>query len=127
MNYPHFDQQEFAALSPPCDAADMDIAFMERLERLREAFGKPIVLCSAFRSSRWEREHGRSGTGAHALGLAVDVRISGPDAYHLVGMAYSHGFTGIGVHQTGPTASRYIHLDAAPAGNGRARPAIWSY
>jgi uncharacterized protein YcbK (DUF882 family) len=55
----------------------------------------------------------------HSQGRAVDVLVTGSDAYTLVKLALAHGFGGIGVQQTGD--GRFIHLD------NREVPSIWSY
>jgi uncharacterized protein YcbK (DUF882 family) len=100
----------------------MDIDFMARLERLRLAFGLPMALTSAYRTVEHERRAGRSGYGAHTLGQAVDfsIRAALPwEVLRLIGLARNHGFTGIGLYAT------WIHLDDAPAGDGRVRPTFW--
>ena len=61
----------------------------------------------------------------HAKGLAVDILVSGSQAYEVVSAAPSFGFTGIGVNQKGK--DRFIHLDINGDKNGKIRPYIWSY
>ena len=103
----------------------MDQAFLVRLEQLRRAFGKPMRLSSAYRCPNYNARISKTGRdGPHTTGRAVDVLISGEDAYRLVQLALEHGFTGIGIAQRGPHERRFIHLDDL---EGPTRPWVWSY
>jgi zinc D-Ala-D-Ala carboxypeptidase len=115
--YPNFSEAEFRCQET--GEIDMDEVFLQRLQELRNAFAKPMTVTSGYRSPKHSIEAKKPLPGAHAQGKAVDIRVSGEDAYQLVGLAMSLGFTGIGVQQKG--ASRFIHLDIMP------RKAIWSY
>ncbi len=98
---------------------------MARLERLRQAFGKPMRLSSAYRCPDYNARVSHTGlTGPHTTGRAVDVLISGEEAYRLVQLALEYGFTGIGIAQRGPYERRFIHLDDL---EGDLRPRVWSY
>lgn len=105
----------------------MDPAFMLRLERLRERYGKPLSVTSGYRSPSHPSElrKGGSTSGAHTRGMAVDLAVSGADAVRLVALAIELGFTGIGVAQKGE--GRFIHVDTAPDSPGQPRPHMWSY
>lgn len=104
-----------------------DPSFMDRLQTLREQFGKPMSISSGYRSPKHPIEARKAKPGAHASGRAVDVRVSGADALRLVELALGLGFTGIGVSQKAGKPV-FIHLDDLPPGNGIApRPNIWSY
>jgi hypothetical protein len=65
--------------------------------------------------------------GAHALGRAVDILVNGEEAYLLLCAALGHGFTGIGINQTGSRETRFIHLDDMRSEDGFSRPHLWSY
>ena len=98
----------------------MDPAFMLRLERLRERYGKPLPVTSGYRAPSHPAEARKpGGPGTHSRGIAVDIAISGPDALRLLDLALELGFTGIGVQQKGE--GRFLHLDT------RDSPTIWSY
>ena len=62
---------------------------------------------------------------AHTTGKAADIAVSREDAFHLLSLALSKGFTGIGVQQKG--SGRFIHLDTIENSEGRPRPTVWSY
>ena len=108
-----------------CGGCQMDERFLERLEALRQAFGAPLRLSSAWRCPDYNERISATGrTGPHTTGHAVDVLISGKDAYRLIHLALSLGFTGIGISQHGPHEKRFIHLDDLTDGP---RPWVWSY
>jgi hypothetical protein len=66
--------------------------------------------------------------GAHTLGCAVDVAISGGEVPRLIHLALQHGFTGFGLKQHGPVAGRYVHLDTVPTTHQEIpRPMLWTY
>ena len=101
---------------------------MLKLEILRAEYGKPMPVRSGFRCPNHNMQASSTGPcGPHTTGKAVDIQVSGADAYHLLGLAIRHGFTGIGLSQKGQHGSRFLHLDAIEPGPGRQRPAVWTY
>ncbi|MBF0339440.1 MAG: peptidase M15 [Magnetococcales bacterium] len=122
----HFTRDEMQCQCG-CGRATMDTAFMDRLERLRGAYGKPMRVSSGYRCAAHNLAVAHTGsTGPHTTGHAVDILITSPDAWNLVRLATCLGFTGIGVSQTGTPANHFIHLDdlRAPA---YPRPWLGSY
>lgn len=106
----------------------MNEQFMDKLEQLRVAFGKSMVITSGYRSPDHNKDVADTGSsGPHTHGRAVDIAISGSDAYVLVSLAISMGFTGIGINQKGPVASRFVHIDDLTLGDKFPRPRIWTY
>ena len=100
---------------------------LQRLQALRDEWGKTIRLSSAYRSAQHPRErtkpngpghhHGVNGNG----GQAFDVLIAGEDVPPFIALAIKHGFRGIGVNQKGEWNQRFIHIDT------RNKFACWSY
>ena len=120
----HFSRSELQCHCG-CGRCEMDAAFMVRLEQLRVAFGNPMHLSSAYRCPEYNARISHTGShGPHTTGRAVDVLVSGEDAYRLVQLALELGFTGIGINQKGPREKRFIHLDDL---DGPTRPWVWSY
>jgi zinc D-Ala-D-Ala carboxypeptidase len=100
-------------------------AHRAKLERLRERFGKPLIVTSGARCPAHNARVSSTGsTGPHTKG-ATDVGVRGADALRLIDLALEQGFTGIGVSQKGLV--RFIHLDDLPDAPGQPRPTIWSY
>jgi uncharacterized protein YcbK (DUF882 family) len=103
------------------DRLEMNVRFMDRLEKLRVVYGRPMPVSSGYRDASHpsEAKKEKPGTGFHCQGRAVDIAVTGADAIDLIRLATDMGFKGIGVQQKG--AGRFIHLD------DREDPAIWSY
>lgn len=124
--YPNFGESEFRCKCG-CGRAEMMPEFLDRLQRLRDAWGKPLPVNSGFRCPEYNAKVSSTGTtGPHTTGRAVDIAVSRADALDLLVMARREfGFTGVGVHQKG--GDRFIHLDDIPPGGIHPRPNIWSY
>ena len=121
----HFAKSELeCSFSGECEIEEDAI---QKLEALREEWGKPMRLSSAYRSAQHPRErtkpngpghhHGLNGNG----GQAFDVLIAGEDVLPFIALAIKHGFRGIGVNQKGEWNQRFIHIDT------RQKFACWSY
>lgn len=102
----HFNEGEFRACTPSCSLQNMKQGTMNRLDKAREIAGIPFVLNSAYRSVAWEKSKGRTGTGAHTMGRAVDIRCNtSQNRMKIVRAALQAGFNRIGIGKT------YVHLD----------------
>lgn len=121
--YPNFTETEFRCKHT--GKCEMDAGFMERLQALRIAFGHPMKVTSGFRDKTHPIEAAKATSGAHTTGMAVDIAVEGAQAVRLIGLAITHGFTGIGVKQHG--TGRFVHLDTVPGTPQQPRPWIWSY
>lgn len=88
-----------------CDAVDMDPAFLRDLNTLRNVFGLPMLLRSAVRCRRHNKDIGGEDDSWHPKGKAVDVHC--PDGVYmlkLVKLALQMGFR-VGIRK------RMVHLD----------------
>ena len=96
---------------------DMDPAFLEKLQLIRDEFGKPMYPSSGYRHPDHNEKVSSTGRhGPHTTGHPLDIVISGRDAIRLM--------AGIGVSQKGPYDKRFLHMDDLTGDN---RPWIWSY
>jgi uncharacterized protein YcbK (DUF882 family) len=118
-DYPNFTEAEMRCHCG-CGQGDMDPTFMAALQRVRNAFGRPMSVTSGFRCKDYDKRIG--GAGVHPTGQAADIAISGENVYHLLSAAIT--MRGIGLKQHGAHATRFIHLDMT---DGPMRPRIWSY
>lgn len=122
----HFSLAEFGCRH--CGLAQMHDGFLARLDGLRDLLGAPLGVTSGYRCPAHNQAVSSSGpNGPHTTGRAADLRVHGGAALRLVALAEQLGFTGVGIHQHGPQAERYVHLDDLPAGADRPRPWLWSY
>lgn len=115
----YFKEKEFAACVPSCSLQDMQQHTMDNLDFARKYAGIPFVLNSAYRSPEWEKSKGRTGTGAHTAGCAVDIRCnSSVNRFKIVHACLIAGFTRIGI------GKNYIHVDDDPT---KPQEVIWHY
>lgn len=122
---PNFTPAEMACKCG-CGKADMDHAFMLKLQAVRDVVG-PLVVSSGYRCSKHNAAVSSTGlNGPHTTGKAADLRCFGKQAHEVLVQAMFHYFTGIGVAQKGPRNSRFIHLDTLTPDEGP-RPWCWSY
>jgi uncharacterized protein YcbK (DUF882 family) len=127
---PHFTREELECRH--CGAMEFTELALDRLEALREEFGKPMVVSSGFRCPAHNREVGRTGLcGPHTRvdrdNVTVDIQVYGADALELLGLALGYGLTGLGVHQKDDHDQRILHLDWLTNDIHAPRPYIWSY
>ena len=102
----HFKEIEFARCTPTCSLQHMTQPFIDKLDAARELAGIPFILNSAYRSPKWERDRGRTGTGAHTKGCAVDIRCyDSTTRFAIVKALLAVGFERVGIGKT------YIHVD----------------
>lgn len=128
-NWPNFTPEEMASHQGKGPLV-IESEFMDRLQNLRLAYGRPMILSSAYRTPEYNAQVSKSGrTGAHTE-RAVDVKVYGHQTFELIALAIGLGFTGIGVAQepARPHAARFVHLDDIPPNHPHnPRPMFWSY
>jgi zinc D-Ala-D-Ala carboxypeptidase len=126
-SWPHFSRAELTCQCG-CGKMGMDQDFMRRLEELRTAYGRPMVITSAYRCPDHNSRVSKTGrNGPHTKGQAIDILASGENAYELLFFAIGYGFAGLGINQSGPHAQRFIHLDRLESLTQHPRPRVWSY
>ncbi len=117
-----FSTWEFAC--PCCGKSKMNIGTVQRVQRVRDEFGKPISIIEGggYRCARYEPDPDSS----HRIGMAIDLNHSIVDHFELLDLFLKHGFTGIGDKCKN---GRYkLHADDAPKVIGvRFRPWKWTY
>lgn len=118
---PHFSRVELACKCGCGMLPEQD--FMDKVETLRELYGKPLRVTSAARCPEHNARVSATGlNGPHTTGRAIDLAVSGNEALKLLSLALSMpDFNGVGVSQKGDHRSRFLHLDTIP------RKTIWSY
>ena len=135
MYGPHFTHREFECKCEACakkrhqDMAPIDWftsaefkSFMEPLMSLRRNLAFPFQInsgyrCPAYNDSLYDGD-GTHLNGPHTKG-AADIGVSFERAYKLTALAMEWEL-GVGIHQRGDVAQRYIHLD-------NQGPRVWTY
>jgi len=121
-HYANFERSEFECQCG-CGRAGMHPQFMAKLQQVRTAFGKGMVVSSGFRCPEHNANVSSTGLdGPHTTGRAVDIAVSHGDAKRLLTFGLIH-FTGIGVKQKG--TGRFLHFD--DLSHPHPRPNVWSY
>lgn len=110
----YFDMSEFACKHcgqlPP---NGMNPVLLERLDNLREMYGYPIYISSAYRCPTHNAEVGGVSNSQHVLGNAADIYVDGDyqSFYDLV--LNSQLFDGVGYYPD----SQFVHVDVRDNGN----------
>lgn len=104
QDYPNFTAAEFRCKHTGRDG--MDKEFMGRLQALRTAYGRPMVINSGYRHHTHPVEAAKGHrNGEHVQGRCADVHAtSSGDRFRLVRLALEHGFTRIGI------AATFVHI-----------------
>lgn len=110
-----------------CNRVEMNTYFINKLNALRHTLNFPFKVTSGFRCPEYNYKLSKSRTGPHTHGRAVDITVSGEQAFKLIQYASSFQMLGIGVKQSGPIEQRFVHLDDMTEKEGFPRPTIWSY
>ena len=92
---------------------EMNDDFLRKLQALRYALARPMVVTSGYRHPTHPVEARKSQPGFHAAGRAVDIRCHSDYAWDIAQLAMQIGFHGIGVSQKNGLP-RFIHLDDRP-------------
>lgn len=109
LDIDYFAPVEFTRCIPTCSKEQMDKDFLKRLNKARRIAGIPFVLNSAFRSSEYDMQKGRTGNSYHCKGRAVDIRcLDSSSRAVIVSSLIRAGFNGIGID------NRFIHVDDRP-------------
>ena len=115
----YFKEDEFNRCSPSCSLQDMKQTTISKLDTAREVAGIPFVLTSAYRSPEHDRSKARSGTGAHTIGRAIDIRCNtSRNRFLVVNALLKAGFKRIGVGKT------FVHADDSETHD---QEVIWLY
>ena len=83
----------------------VDHRLVERLQKLRDRLGKPIIITSGYRTPEHNKKVGGAPNSQHLHGTAVDIKIYGMTPKQILPHAEAVGFTGIGLY------SGHIHVD----------------
>lgn len=107
--WPNFSPQEMASKREGELMIDPDA--MDKLQKLRNTLGKPLLITSAYRSAAHNKAVGGASRSQHRLGRAFDVRMDNQDPQHFESVAKAIGFTGFGHYPK----SGFMHIDTGPA------------
>lgn len=102
----NFKVKEFAC-KDGFDGVLVDERFVrEKLQKIRDHFGKPVVINSAYRTISYNRRVGGATASYHIKGRAFDIAIKGVSLDEICKYAESIGIMGIIRYNT------FVHLDS---------------
>jgi len=84
---------------------------LDRLQALRTALGKPLIVTSGYRSPEHNRRVGGATASKHLEGAAFDISMANHDPAAFIAAARRAGFKGIGTYPR----SGFVHVDTGPA------------
>ena len=115
MSFKFFRLEEFNCTHTNLNS--MDLAFIHRLDELRERVGFPMIVTSGYRDATHPAEARKAEPGTHNQGIAADIKVSnGFERMNLVHEALKMSFGGIGVSKS------FIHID-----DRKTTPVMWTY
>lgn len=83
---------------------------LDKLQALRHALGRPIILNSGYRSPEHNKRVGGAAKSMHLEGRAFDISMANHDPAEFIRAARAAGFTGIGTYPR----SNFVHVDTGP-------------
>ena len=110
---PHFHVREFRC-KDGSDPVFIDTELVELLERIREHFGKPVVITSAYRTPAHNAKAGGAKFSQHLYGRAADIRVQGVSVEDVTAYAESlmTDWGGIGRYPIkAGRATGWVHVD----------------
>ena len=108
-HWPSFSPAEIA--SRDSGALKLNTEAMDKLQSLRDALGKPLIVLSAYRSPEHNKAVGGAPASKHMLGEAFDISMANHDPADFEAAARKAGFLGFGFYPR----SGFIHIDLGPA------------
>ncbi|MBO4356273.1 MAG: peptidoglycan-binding protein [Clostridia bacterium] len=106
----NFKVSEFAC-KDGSDVVLVDSDLVELLQKIRDHFGRPLIISSGYRTPSHDKAVGGTGKGYHTKGMAADVYIKGVNpcriAYYADGIAKGMG----GIELAPYDGGDYVHID----------------
>lgn len=107
----NFKVSEFACNGKGCCTIVMiDEQLMKYLQQIRDHFGKPITITSAYRCATHNKKVGGATGSRHTKGQAADFGIAGVKPAEIAKYAESIGVKGIGLYETAKDGY-FVHID----------------
>lgn len=121
-DYKYFEEREFRCSHT--GMCHMDEGFINLLSKIREDYGRPMIITSGYRHPTHPIEASKTNRGEHTYGVCCDVAVRGEDCYDLMALCFKYNIPRVGVSQKG--GGRFVHIgmgyrDLFPS------PTIWSY
>lgn len=109
----NFNSYEFrCGLGRPCSCSTIliDDKLVEYLQNIRDHFGKPITITSAYRCESYNKSIGGATGSYHSKGMAADIVVNGVTPREVAKYSESIGILGIGLYET-DSDGHFVHID----------------
>lgn len=93
-----------------CTQGKVDEKLVEILQNIRDHFGKPVHISSAYRCSTWNKAVGGVSRSYHLYGQAADIKVEDTAPAEVAKYAESIGVLGIGLYET-DSDGHFVHVD----------------
>ena len=93
-----------------CSETLIDEQLVEYLQNIRDHFGKPVNISSAYRCAAHNKNVGGATGSRHMKGQAADIYITGVKPAEIAKYAESIGILGIGLYETDKDG-HFVHID----------------
>lgn len=93
-----------------CSTIDIDTKLVKYLQKIRDHFGAPITINSAYRCTVHNKAVGGASGSKHRLGMAADIKVKGVKPCEVAKYAESIGVLGIGLYETAADGY-FVHID----------------
>lgn len=103
---PHFTVNEFAC-HDGSDTVLIDDRLVTLLEKIRDRFGKPIHINSAYRTAKYNAKIGGVSNSYHVKGMAADIVVQGIPSKRIAQYAETLDCGGIGWYE----GKKFVHID----------------
>lgn len=107
--WPNFSPEELACRGD--GTLKLDFASLDKLQALRTALGKPMIINSAYRSETYNKKIGGAKSSQHILAKAFDVSMANFNPAEFEAAAAKAEFTGFGHY----VSQNFMHIDTGPA------------
>ncbi len=104
----NFKIKEFAC-HDGTDKILIDTDLILLLQKIRDHFGKPVNITSAYRTPAYNSTIGGSSTSYHVKGQAADIKVNGVDPAIVAMYAETIGAGGIGLYSY--VNNGFVHID----------------
>ena len=113
----NFTVAEFAC-KDGSDPVFVDSSLAALLQKIRDHFGRPVVITSGYRTASHNAKVGGSKSSQHLLGRAADIQVQDTDPLAVAAYAESlmPGWGGIGRYPVkAGRAKGWVHVDTRPS------------
>lgn len=93
-----------------CTKGKVDEKLVKILQNIRDHFGKPVHISSAYRCPAWNQKVGGVSRSYHLSGQAADIKVDDTSPAEVAKYAESIGVLGIGLYDTDKDG-HFVHVD----------------